>query len=117
MTTSNTGTRHPSYYTSYAKTTSKDYIISSLKSLKAKIAKVNPMAIRDNKWSDLHLAVGFKEINLVKTLCDEKNINSTDAKFRTPLELAILGRDLETVKFLVQMGGKIAPNMYGWSAI
>jgi ankyrin repeat protein len=117
MTTSNTGTRHPSYYTSYAKTTSKDYIISRLKALKAKIAKVNPMAIRDNKWSDLHLAVGFKEINLVKTLCDEKNINSTDAKCRTPLELAILGRDLETVKFLVQMGGKIAPNMYGWSAI
>lgn len=117
MTTYNTGTRHPSYYTSYAKTTSKDYIISPLKALKAKIAKVNPMAIRDNKWSDLHIAVGSKEINLVKALCDEKNINATDAKCRTPLELAILGRDLETVKFLVQMGGKIAPNMYGWSAI
>ena len=75
------------------------------------------MAIRDNKWSDLHIAVGSKEIKLVKALCNEKNINATDAKCRTPLELAILGHDLETVKFLVHMGGKIAPNMYGWSAI
>ncbi len=65
------------------------------------------MAIRDNKWSDLHIAVGSKEIKLVEALCNEKNINATDAKCRTPLELAILGHDLETVKFLVQMGGKI----------
>lgn len=115
MTTSNTGTRYPSYYIPYTKTTSN--IISRLKALKAKIAKVNPMAIRDNKWSDLHIAVGAKEIKLVKALCNEKNINAADAKCRTPLELAILGNDLETVKFLVQMGGKIAPNMYGWSAI
>ncbi|WP_215426218.1 ankyrin repeat domain-containing protein [Rickettsia tamurae] len=60
--------------------------------------------------------VGFtysgKEIKLVEALCNEKNINATDAKCRTPLELAILGHDLETVKFLVQMGGKIAPNMW-----
>ena len=116
MTTSNTGTRHPSYYASYAKITPKDYIISRLKALKAKIAKVNPMAIRDNKWSDLHIAVGSKEIKLVEALCNEKNINATDAKCRTPSELAILGHDLEIVKFL-QMGGKIGPNMYGWSAI
>ncbi len=115
MTISNTGTRYPSYYIPYTKTTSN--IISRLKALKAKIAKVNPMAIRGNKWSDLHIAVGAKEIKLVKALCNEKNINATDAKCRTPLELAILGNDLETVKFLVQMGGKIAPNMYGWSAI
>ncbi|WP_010421027.1 ankyrin repeat domain-containing protein [Rickettsia helvetica] len=59
------------------------------------------MAIRDNKWSDLHIAVGSKEIKLVKALCNEKNINATDVKCRTPLELAILGHDLETVKFLV----------------
>lgn len=115
MTTSNTETRYPSYYIPYTKTTSN--IISRLKALKAKIAEVNPMAIRDNKWSDLHIAVGAKEIKLVKALCNEKNINAADAKCRTPLELAILGNDLETVKFLVQMGGKIAPNMYGWSAI
>ncbi|MCX4079307.1 hypothetical protein N7280_01375 [Rickettsia rhipicephali] len=42
MTAYNTETRHPSYYTSYAKITPKDYIISRLKALKAKDSESKP---------------------------------------------------------------------------
>lgn len=103
------------YYGSYVKP--ENNILSCLKILKNKILKINPTALVDNKWSDLHLAVGFKETKLIKALCNSKTINVKDAKGRTPLEIAILGGNLDIVKFLVQNGAEIAPNMYKWSAI
>jgi len=55
---------------------------------------------------------------LVKALIDKGiDINNLCFDGQTPLHLAIKARDLETVKFLVQAGGKIAPNKGNWSAI
>ncbi|KJV89059.1 ankyrin repeat family protein [Rickettsia bellii str. RML Mogi] len=79
---------------------------------------IPPQIIDSEKWTDLHLAVGYKNIKLVQSVCNKHNINIKDAKGRTALELAILGDNLEIVQFLVQNGGVVAPNnMYGWSAI
>lgn len=79
---------------------------------------IPPQIIDSEKWTDLHLAVGYKNLELVQAVCNKHNINIKDAKGRTALELAILGDNLEIVQFLVQNGGVVAPNnMYGWSAI
>ncbi|MCZ6886845.1 MAG: ankyrin repeat domain-containing protein [Rickettsia endosymbiont of Ixodes persulcatus] len=45
------------------------------------------------------------------------DINNLYFDGQTPLHLAIKAGDLGTVKSLVQIGGKIAPNEGNWSAI
>ncbi|KJV81784.1 ankyrin repeat family protein [Rickettsia hoogstraalii str. RCCE3] len=83
-------------------------------------AKTSP-ALEVNSNSDIiswRPKAAFKLQTLVKALIDKGiDINNLYFEGQTPLHLAIKVKDLETVKFLVQAGGKIAPNKGNWSAI